>query len=59
MEPPETIEVATREVACDGGAGALGHPNVYLNMGDRAWVDCPYCGRRFTLSSDAPATAAH
>lgn len=59
MEPAEKIEVQSREVACDGGGGPLGHPNVYLNMGARDWVDCPYCGRRFTLAADAPASAAH
>ena len=33
-EPPETIVVARRVVACDGDEGPLGHPRVYLNMGD-------------------------
>ena len=49
MQPPETIEVETRVVACDGGNAALGHPRVYLNMGDDAFVECPYCDRRFVL----------
>ena len=59
MQPPETIEVDSREIACDGGAGALGHPRVFLNMGDKQEIDCPYCGRRFVLSADAPASAGH
>lgn len=45
-EPPETIEVKTSSVACDGG-GALGHPRVYLTLGADGTVDCPYCDRRY------------
>ncbi len=59
MQPPETVEVESREIACDGGGGALGHPRVFLNMGEKAAIDCPYCGRHFVLSADAPATAGH
>lgn len=59
MQPPETIEVNTRELSCDGGGGALGHPRVFLNMGSRSEIDCPYCGRRFVLAADAPVAAGH
>ena len=55
MEAPETIEVSERQVKCDGGGGALGHPAVYLNMGEKNEIDCPYCGRRFVLSPTAAA----
>jgi uncharacterized Zn-finger protein len=58
MEPPEIIETEASEVACDGG-GVLGHPRVFLNMGDKREIDCPYCGRRFVLKRDARAGAAH
>ncbi len=47
MQPPETIEVETDRVGCDGGGGALGHPLVYLTMDAAGKVDCPYCGRRY------------
>ena len=57
MEPKETKTVTTTTVACDGGES--GHPRVFLNMGDDGYVDCPYCGCRYILDSDAPATAAH
>lgn len=56
-EPPEILTVNTRTVACDGG-GALGHPRVYLNMGNQRWVECPYCDRRFELAAGAE-TAEH
>ena len=40
-------------VACDGSGGALGHPRVYLEMGDENFVECPYCDRRFVLRDGA------
>ena len=58
-EPPETIEVEELTVACDGGGGALGHPRVFLNMGEKTEIDCPYCGRQFVLAADAPAATGH
>ncbi|PJI42165.1 zinc-finger domain-containing protein [Ferrovibrio sp.] len=50
---PETITVESPVVACDGGGGALGHPRVYLNMGDKTEIDCPYCGRAYLLKDGA------
>lgn len=50
----EVIQVTTREVACDGGGGALGHPKVYLHIdhdkGDT--VVCPYCSRTYVLRGE-------
>jgi uncharacterized Zn-finger protein len=57
VEPPEIIEVDSPTVACDGGGGVLGHPKVYLNMGDDDFVECPYCDRRFVLKAGAKAAA--
>lgn len=59
IEEPEIVEVETTRVACDGGEGALGHPRVYLNMGDKNFVECPYCDRRFTLKAGAKPAAHH
>ncbi len=59
MEPVETVEVDSPQMACDGGGGALGHPRVFLNMGEKSEIDCPYCGRRFVLKKGAKAAAAH
>ena len=57
VEAPEIIEVTTTRVACVGGArqgdAALGHPKVYLEMGDESFVECPYCDRRFVLKDGA------
>jgi uncharacterized Zn-finger protein len=49
----ETIEVSERRVSCDGGGGALGHPKVYLQIGEEGFVECPYCDRRFVLKAGA------
>ena len=45
--PPETIESESKQVSCNGDGGPLGHPLVYLNMGEKDWVECPYCDRKF------------
>ena len=58
MEPAEILETDRASVRCDGGDGALGHPAVYLNMGEKGAIDCPYCGWRFVLQQDA-AAAGH
>ncbi len=41
------IDANDKEVACDGGGGALGHPLVYLPVESKSHVVCYYCGRRF------------
>ena len=56
VEPPEIIQVRSRRLACDGVGGALGHPRVYLEMGEADAVECPYCDRRFVL---APGASGH
>ncbi len=50
VDPPEVVPVRTRRVACDGVGGALGHPRVYLEMGEGSFVECGYCDRRFVLT---------
>jgi len=57
VEAPEIVEVDSTRVSCDGGArglgAVLGHPRVYLEMGDEDFVECPYCDRRFVLRHGA------
>ena len=50
IPPPEEIKVSTKRVACDGGGGVLGHPLVYMDMGEDDFVECGYCDRRFVLA---------
>jgi uncharacterized Zn-finger protein len=49
--PPEVVTVRSRRVACDGVGGALGHPRVWLEMGEAGFVECGYCDRRFVLAA--------
>ena len=49
--PPETIKVHSRRVACDGVGGALGHPRVWLELGESGVAECGYCDRRFVLAT--------
>ena len=57
--PPETIIVTSRRLSCDGGGGALGHPKVYLEMGEATQVECPYCDRLFVLRPGSGDDGAH
>ena len=60
---PYTPEIAYTEsarVACDGAthiSPALGHPRVFLQIGDEGYVDCGYCDKRFILKG-GPADGA-
>jgi len=53
VEVPENVETDHTRVACNGGGGALGHPKVFLEMGDENFVECPYCDKRFNLKPGA------
>lgn len=64
---PETTLVDTSRVWCDGAGdirsganyrpAALGHPRVYMEIGEEGFVDCGYCDRRFILAG-GPADGA-
>ncbi|MFC7048170.1 MULTISPECIES: zinc-finger domain-containing protein [Pseudomonadota] len=47
----EIIETDKKRVACNGGGGPLGHPQVFLEMGSKTSVLCPYCSREYVLKS--------
>jgi uncharacterized Zn-finger protein len=50
LPAPEIITVWSKRISCDGVGGALGHPRVYLEMGEADFVECAYCDRRFVLA---------
>lgn len=50
LPAPEVVTVRSGRIACDGVGGALGHPRVFLEMGEADFVECPYCDRRFVLA---------
>ncbi|PHR92262.1 MAG: hypothetical protein COA69_07725 [Robiginitomaculum sp.] len=45
----EIIVVTEHRVSCDGGGGSLGHPKVYMDMGQGDSVQCKYCDLKFVL----------
>lgn len=56
----EIFEVEKMTVACDGGDGPLGHPNVYLHLDDHTLdAVCPYCSARFVLKPGVKVAAGH
>jgi uncharacterized Zn-finger protein len=55
----EVVEADQPVVRCDGGGGPLGHPAVYLNMGEKGEILCPYCSRRFVLRQGAGGRGGH
>jgi uncharacterized Zn-finger protein len=58
MEVEETIIVEKSSVSCDGG-GALGHPKVYLAIGEGGEIVCPYCSRTYKLAEGVSQAAGH
>ena len=56
---PEVVTIRSRRVACDGVGGALGHPLVWLEMGDQDFVECGYCDRRFVFAKTGTDAGAH
>ena len=54
---PEVIYVNSRTAVCDGGVGALGHPRVFLAIGQSGEVECGYCSRRFVFAPDKAAAS--
>ena len=47
----QKIYTNEKRVACNGGGGSLGHPQVWLTLGSDDQVICPYCSRTFVASS--------
>ena len=41
------IRIGVREFKCIGVSPPHDHPHVYINMGDRDAIRCPYCATRF------------
>jgi uncharacterized Zn-finger protein len=58
IEPPQVTLVDSTRVRCDGaddirGGVALGHPRIWLEIGEEGWIECGYCDRRFVLKGGA------
>jgi uncharacterized Zn-finger protein len=48
MGPVEVVVVDNKKVSCDGSSSQSNHPLIYLNMGEKDNVVCPYCSKYFT-----------
>ncbi len=44
---PQIVETHCTVVKCNGGDSVLGHPVVYLNLGLKGRIVCPYCSQEF------------
>ena len=55
---PEIITVAAdaRQVACNGGDGALGHPVVYYTFDGGDEIVCGYCDRAYIRAGQKTGT---
>ena len=49
--PANRVTTTKSRVACNGGGGALGHPQIWLNLGVDGTVTCPYCSREFVKAN--------
>ena len=47
----DMIPTNQSRVACNGGGGTLGHPQIFLTLGSDGRVMCPYCSREFVKSA--------
>ena len=57
MDTMETVYVAEATVRCDGGI--LGHPAVFLHLGEDGRAMCPYCSRQFIMTEGAQPASGH
>ncbi len=46
-ESVEILETKPKIVACDGGGEQLGHPRVFLQIGQKSEIECPDFGRGY------------
>lgn len=52
--PLETLHVDSKKVSCDCYST---HPLVYLNMGEKDSITCPYCSKYFTIEKKSGANS--
>ena len=59
LQSEDVVIVQSRRVMCEGSGGALGHPKVWLDMGQETSVRCKYCDRIFKLDPSATSNIGH
>jgi uncharacterized Zn-finger protein len=43
----DTEIVKSKKISCSGVGNSLGHPKIFLDMGDLNEIRCPYCSKLF------------
>ncbi len=56
-QPITTVAKGVSRVSCNGGGGALGHPQIWLTLtapiaSQAKSVTCPYCSHHFAEQAD-------
>ena len=46
----DSIEIGVTALDCLGALPPHDHPHVYLNMGEQADIQCPYCSTRYRFN---------
>ncbi len=59
LQTEDVVIVQSRRVMCEGSGGALGHPRIWLDMGQETSVRCKYCDRLFKLDPDTSGDHGH
>ncbi len=62
VTPTEILHVSSKKVSCDGNrevSATLGHPVIYLDMGENNSITCPYCSKFFTLEKPRKIPASN
>jgi len=49
------IEIGAREFQCVGALPPFDHPHIFLDMGSKNEIVCPYCSTHFVYSSKLTA----
>ena len=49
MKSIKIVEITSNKAACDGEIASSSHPLVYLNIGEKGEVICPYCSTKFIV----------
>ena len=52
------IRIGTREFHCVGVSPPHDHPHIYINMGERNVILCPYCSTSFRFDAQLGPFAA-
>ncbi len=52
------VFVNSTKVSCEGDKNLSSHPLVYLNMGNKDFVICPYCSKYYTTKKSPDKVAS-